>query len=305
MEKTLSQKIKVGSYTISISNQDKVLFPDDGITKADLINYYYSIAPLMLLYVKNRPITMHRYPMGINHEGFYQKNAEDYFPSWVKRIPIKTEEHKTVNYVVIDKVATFVYLANLGCITPHIWLSTLRALDNPDRLIFDLDPSGKNFDFSLIKKTALSFKKLLEDLDLVPFVMTTGSRGLHVVVPLKGTMSYDVVRPFARSLAQQLVQQDPEHLTVDVSKKKRGKKIFIDYLRNSFSATGVAPYAVRARNHAPIATPLAWDELSDLRSSDMYTMKTIFKRLEKHGDPWHDIDKHARTLTYALKMMKS
>ena len=287
MEKTLSQKIKVGSYTISISNQDKVLFPDDGITKADLINYYYSIAPLMLLYVKNRPITMHRYPMGINHEGFYQKNAEDYFPSWVKRIPIKTEEHKTVNYVVIDKVATFVYLAN------------------PDRLIFDLDPSGKNFDFSLIKKTALSFKKLLEDLDLVPFVMTTGSRGLHVVVPLKGTMSYDVVRPFARSLAQQLVQQDPEHLTVDVSKKKRGKKIFIDYLRNSFSATGVAPYAVRARNHAPIATPLAWDELSDLRSSDMYTMKTIFKRLEKHGDPWHDIDKHARTLTYALKMMKS
>lgn len=302
MNKKGEKTVKVGAYSIQLTNLEKLLFPADGITKRDLINYYYSIAPFMLPYVKNRPISMHRYPEGIKHEGFYQKNASDYFPAWITRKAVKTAEGEMVNYVVIDKKATLVYLANQGCITPHIWLSKIPRLHFPDRLIFDLDPSGEKFDFSLIRKTALLLKKLLEELGLVPFVMTTGSRGLHVVVPLKGTESYEVVRPFARSIAQHLVTNDPHTLTIEMNKKKRGKKIFIDYLRNAYSATGVAPYAVRARDHAPVATPLEWDELNNARlRSDTYTIQNIFERLNNVGDPWEDIQRSARSLKRALK----
>ncbi len=294
--------IKVDGYSIQVSSIEKILFPGEGITKGDLINYYYSIAPIMLPYVNKRPISMHRYPNGIDHEGFYQKNASDYFPAWVTRKSLKTEQGEVVNYVVIDKRATLVYLANQGCITPHSWLSKIDKLDYPDRMIFDLDPSGEKFDFSHIRATALSIKTVLEELSLIPFVMTTGSRGLHVVVPLKRTEDFDDVRSFARSIAEYLVKNDPKNLTIEINKKKRGKKIFVDYLRNAYSATGVAPYAIRARAHAPVATPLDWDEIHDstLRS-DRYTLDTVFDRLNKHGDPWHGITRSARSLKAAMK----
>lgn len=294
--------LKVGSYVVDLTNTDKLLFPKNKITKGDLIDYYCAIASVMLPYVKKRPISMHRYPNDIAHEGFYQKNASDYFPTWITRKPLKTEQGETVNYVVIDKAATLVYLANQGCITPHIWLSKIDKLNYPDRLIFDLDPSGKTFDFSKVRKTALVLKELLAALSLVPFVMTTGSRGLHVVVPLKRLDNFDTVRSFARSVAQYLVKHDAKNLTIEIHKKKRGRKIFIDYLRNAYSATGVAPYAVRARDHAPVAAPIDWDEVHEARlRSDRYTIVTIFDRLKKHGDPWKDIAKSAKSLKTAIK----
>jgi len=294
--------MKVDRFSMTVSNVEKIVFPGDGITKGDIINYYYSIAPVMLPLVKNRLISMQRYPFDIEHDGFYQKNAGEYFPSWVALKSLQNSDGEVVKYVIIDKRSTLVYLANQGCITFHIWLSKVTALEYPDRMIFDLDPSGDTFDFSKVRQTALKIKALLEELSLIPFVMTTGSRGLHVVVPIKPIINFDGVRSLSRSIAQHLVNIDPKNLTLELRKNKRGKKIFIDYLRNGYGATGVAPYSLRARPHAPVATPLDWQEINDVHlRSDRYTLFTVFDRLNKHGDPWKDIAKSARSLKRAIK----
>lgn len=294
--------VTIGGCKISLTHLDKVLFPKDRIIKFDIVKYYFDIASVMLPYVKNRPVSMLRYPNGIDHEGFYQKNAGTYFPQWITLKPIKTSDGKTVHYVVIDKKATLIYLANQLCLTPHIWLSKIDALNYPDRMIFDLDPSGKKFDFSLIQKTALRFKELLETIGLVPFIMTTGSRGLHVVVPLDGKQNFDTVRAFAYDIALYLQKRDPKNLTLEIRKAARGKKIFLDYLRNSYTATSVAPYAIRAHPGAPIATPIDWDEVHDSKLvSTRYTYATVFKRLEKKGDPWKTISRSVKSLTKAQK----
>lgn len=298
----MEHSIICGQYRIAVTNLDKIVFPKEGITKGEVVTYYADIVSTMLPYIKNHPISMLRYPNGITHEGFYQKNAGNYFPKWVTLKPLKTAEKKTVKYVVVDKKATIIYLANQLCLTPHIWLSKVDALNYPDRMVFDLDPSSKIFDFNLIRKTALDFKSLLEDLGLVPFVMTTGSRGVHVVVPLDAKQNFGTVRSFAYALAQYLQQHDPKNLTLEMRKEARGKKIFLDYLRNAYSATAVAPYGIRAKDGAPVATPLDWDEMHDSKLvSTRYNYKTVFKRLEKKGDPWKNFSKSARSLTRAMK----
>lgn len=297
--------ITISGYSIKLTHLDKILFPKDGISKKEIVEYYVNIAPTMLPYIKNRPISMLRYPNGIGYEGFYQKNAGDYFPQWITRKTIETDEGKPVNYVVVDKTATLVYLANQLCLIPHIWLSKIDKLNYPDRMIFDLDPSGKNFDFNLVRQTALAFKMLLEEIKLVPYIMTTGSRGLHVVVPLERKQTFAEVRTFAYDIASFMQKLDPKNLTLELRKVKRGKKIFLDYLRNSFIATSVAPYAIRAKDHAPVATPIDWDEVEDQKLiSTRYTYKTVFKRLQEKGDPWHDINRNACSISKAQKEFK-
>lgn len=292
--------IVVGKYKIQLTNQDKVFFPEDKITKGDVVQYYNEIAPIMLKYTKNRALTMLRYPHGITQEGFYQKDAPDYFPEWIKRFQTKSEENKTVNYVVANNAATLVYLANFGCLIPHLWLSKIDKPNYPDKMIFDLDPSDDK-SFKKIIETAKKFKKIIEEQGLVPFVMSTGSRGLHIVVPIKRTKTFDEVKKFAQYLAQILIEQDPEYLTMEVRKDKRGKRIFIDTLRNGYGATAVAPYAIRAKPTAPVAFPLDWKELDDPKlTPTKYNIFTIFKRLDKVGDLWKDIEKHAK----AIKKLK-
>ncbi len=289
-------KIKIGKYEVSITNPDKILFPKDKITKGEVVNYYNKIGKIMLPHVKDRLVTMLRYPQGISQEGFYHKDAPDFFPKWIETKTIKREDGKPVNYVIIENIATLVYLANFGCLTPHIWLSKEDKIDYPDRLIFDLDPSNDK-SFGKIKTVAKELKKLLEAHGLVPFVMTTGSRGMHVVVPLKRTKNFEQVRTFAQKIAKKLVDKDPKNLTMEIRKDKRGTKIFIDTLRNSFGATGVAPYAIRAKNGAPIAAPLNWQELDGLKlTSQTYNIFNIFERLKKIGDPWKNINKHAKNI---------
>lgn len=300
----MSEYITVGKRKVQITNRDSILFTKGKISKGDLIDYYEYIAPIMIPYLKQRPLTMHRFPRGIAHEGFYQKNAGDYFPAWVKRVRIAKLAEGTVDYVLCNNAATLVYLANQACITPHIWLSRLPKLDNPDRMIFDLDP-GAGVTFAQIKKAARRFKDLLEQYDIPHFVMTTGSRGLHVVVPLKKTDDFDDVRDVARRIAQQLAHAYPDELTIEMRKAKRGKRIFIDYLRNAWAQTSVAPYAVRAKPGAPIATPLSWEELFDqIKTSQAYTITTIRKRIEQVGDLWHDIDTHACSLKRIVQKVR-
>lgn len=296
-------KIKVGRYSIETSREDVILFPESGLTKGDLINYYKRIAPIMLPYVKNRPISMQRFPNGIDDESFYQKDAPDYFPPWISRAPIAKHEGGHVNYVVINNEATLVYLANQACIVVHIWLSKIDKIDKPDRMIFDLDPSGS--DFSEIRKAALMFHDFLSELGLEPFAMTTGSRGIHVVVPLLRQHPFDWVRSCAQDIGTVFVNRHPRMFTMEIRKEKRETCIFIDTLRNAFGQTGVAPYSVRAKPNASIATPLYWHEVGNPKlKPDLYTIKNIFKRLDALGDPWHSISKHACSLNKAHALVQ-
>lgn len=284
---------EIGRRTVEISNPDKVLFPDDGITKADLADYYARIAETMLPHVRGRPATMQRYPDGIEGETFFQKDVPNYFPDWIKTVEM-AKEGGTVTHLVIEEAATLVYLANQACITPHMWLSRADRPHHPDRIVFDFDPPGK--EFTPIRDAARRLRDILEELGLVPFVMTSGSRGLHVVAPLKRTTDFDEVRTFARGVAELLVGRHPDRLTTEQRKNKRGRRIFVDTMRNSYAQTAVAPYAVRARAGAPVAAPLDWDELGRGLEPRKYTIANVFRRLARKDDPWAKIERQARAL---------
>lgn len=291
---------EIGKRKVEVSSPEKILFPESGITKKELVDYYARIADIMVPYMENRPITMHRYPEGIAKEGFYQKDAADYFPQWIKRKVIKKRDDGVVRYVVCNEPATLVYLAQQACITPHIWLSKIDKLHYPDRLIFDLDPGKQSF--AVVRETALALKELLDHIKMESFVMTTGSKGLHVAVPLDRTARFAHVRDFAQNVAQFLIHHDPKRLTMEIRIASRKGRLFIDTLRNSFGATGVAPYAVRARPNAPVATPLDWEEVKNPQlRPDKYTIKNMFRRLSKKNDPWRNIDKKA----YSVKAAQS
>jgi bifunctional non-homologous end joining protein LigD len=290
------ERLTINKRTIEIGNPTKTLFPDDGITKGDLINYYQAIAPYMLPLIEKHLISMQRFPNGIDHEGFYQKDAGSYFPSWIATKKVTKKEGGAVNYVAINNAATLIYLANQGCITPHIWLSKTDKLDYPDRMIFDLDPSGAPF--STVMQAARILRNLLKGCGLTPFLMTTGSQGLHVVVPLIRKYTFYDVRAFAETLASILALGKSDLYTTELRKEKRENRVFIDYLRNSFGATAVAPYAVRPLPGAPVATPISWSELRKGLTSQKYTIKTVMRALKKRGDPWKDWRKQAGPLPF-------
>ncbi len=294
--------IKRGRYSVTLSNTDKILLPPK-ITKGDIIDYYAKIADTMVPYVKNRPLMMHRFPEGLKGESFYQKDASAYFPAWIKRAQIPKEGGYN-DYVVCQNPATLIYLANQACITPHIWLSRIDKLNFPDRLIFDLDPSGDDFD--RVRTMALALKELFDRLELISFVMTTGSRGLHVIVPLDRKLDFKSVKEFAHSCALHLVHAFPDKATLEIRKEKRGDKVFIDTLRNQYGSTAVAPFAIRAKAGAPVATPLHWREVEDRTlSPQKFNIDNLFNRLEnieaqKIEDPWKDLLKMRQSLKRAI-----
>jgi len=288
------ETLVVEGHEIRLENADKVLFPDDGITKKDLAAYYGRIAPFMLPHLKDRPLTLNRFPDGIKSEGFYQKEASAYFPPYIRRSPQK-KEGGTTTYSVCDNAASLVYLAGQACVAMHVWLSREFKPEYPDTLIFDLDPPGS--DFEPVRRAAFEVRELFEKLDVTVFVKTTGSRGLHVGVPLDGSAAYNEVHPFAHRLAEFLAGRDPEHLTVAERKEKRGGRVFLDTLRNSYAQTAVAPYSVRALAGAPVATPLEWSELDDKNlNSRTFRISNIFERMEKKGDVWRDFGKKKYSL---------
>jgi bifunctional non-homologous end joining protein LigD len=292
-------EVLVEGRRIAISNPDKLLFPRDGITKADLVGYYLRIAPVMVPHLRGRPLMLQRYPDGIEGKGFYQKDASEHFPDWVRRVEVP-KAGGTVNHVVCDDAATLVYLAGQACITPHAWTSRVDRLDRPDRMIFDLDPPGDRFD--LVRRAARQLRELLEGLGLVPFLMTTGSRGAHVVVPLSRDDRQDTVRDFAHAVAGLLARGDPHRLTIEQRKAKRGDRLFVDVMRNGYAQTSVPPYAVRPLPGAPVATPLDWRELGSARPQ-RHGIRTIFRRLGRKPDPWAEIDAHARSLDEPWRLL--
>jgi bifunctional non-homologous end joining protein LigD len=299
----MSEKVEIGSHTLELSRLDKVLYPETGITKGDVVDYYQRISETMLPHLADRPLTMHRFPDGIEDDGFYQKEAPAYFPEWIRRVEVLVEEEgKEQAQIICDDEATLVYLANQACLTPHIWLSRADKLRQPDKLIFDLDPPQG--DFEPVRRTALDLQALLDEVGLIPYAMTTGSRGMHVVVPLERSADFDEVRAFARNVAEVLAQRKPEQLTVKQRKKKREGRLFLDYLRNAYGQTSVAPYSLRPLPGAPVATPLDWSEVHDADlHSQTYTVKNIFRRLGQKDDPWREFLQDARSLEAARQTL--
>ncbi|MFP4260761.1 MAG: non-homologous end-joining DNA ligase [Opitutales bacterium] len=276
---------------VKISHPDKVLFPDCGLTKQDLADYYKRVAERMLPYLKDRPLTLRCYPEGIDHNGFFNKNAPDHFPDFIRRIevPARDPGRKAVTMSSADKPADLIYFTGQNTIEIHAALSTAGSLEKPDQIIFDFDPSDGNFD--KVREAALAFGQLLDSLEIRGFWKTTGSRGLHAHLPIKPEHPFKAVKDWARNLARRLVEDHPALTTLEQRKDQRGDKVFIDILRNAYGQTAVAPYSVRARPGAPVATPVKLEEIKD-RSfrPDDYTVKNIFRRLGQIEDPWKEFN---------------
>jgi bifunctional non-homologous end joining protein LigD len=289
-----------GKYSVEITNADKVFFPEGKLTKGDLIEYYLEAASVILPHLADRLIVMHRFPDGIDGEGFYHKDVPDYFPNWIDRQTVK-KEGGSITHILCSNAATLAYIANQGCITPHTWLSRRDRIDYPDQLIFDLDPPGEEAPtgegFGEVRRTALALKELLEDLGLRAFVKTTGSRGLHVMTVLDRSANFDEVRAFARGVARLLVDRNPDRLTVEQRKAQRWDRIFIDVARNAYAQTAAPAYAVRPKPHAPVSTPLDWSELNDTKlDSQTYNLENIRRRFGQKQDPWAAIYRHGHSL---------
>jgi bifunctional non-homologous end joining protein LigD len=297
----VSLEIRAGRRAVEISRPDKPLFPG-GTTKADLARYYERVAEAMLPHLARRPLNYERFPDGIDGQKIFQQHASGHFPDWIRRVSVPARKGE-VEHVVASDAATLVYLAGQACITFHRWLSRSDSLDRPDLLVIDLDPSVHKP--AAVRRAALTFGALLREVGLEPWAMTTGSRGYHVVVPLQRRADFDTVRAFARDLAELAAAREPRTFTNEQRKAKREDKILIDIQRNGYAHTAVAPYSVRPRPGAPVATPLHWGELEESSTrADRWTIDAVPRRLEQDGDPWARIGRGAQTLTAARKRLR-
>ena len=293
----MTEELHIGRRAVKVSHPDKVLFPKAGLTKLDLARHYERVAPAMIPYVKDRPLAMQGFPNGVEGQGFFLKAVPDYYPDWIARTTVPKRDG-TVTHVLPNDAATLVYLAGQNVITPHVWLSRADAPRQPDRLILDFDPSGGTF--ADVRAAARDAGERLRDAGLATYAMVTGSRGIHVVCPIKRGPSFTEVHGYARALAERMVEDDPRRLTLEWKKVDRGERIYVDVNRIAYAQHAVAPYGVRARDKAPVAMPIHWEELSDRRlKPDRWTIKTAGARLESEGDPWKGMARRARKLPAA------
>jgi bifunctional non-homologous end joining protein LigD len=289
--------------SVEITHPEKLLFPADGVSKADLASYYERVSEWMLPHIRNRPLSLQRFPDGIDGKGFFHKDVPDYFPAFVRRVELP-KAGGTITHALANDAGTLVYLVGQNTITPHVWLSRPDRPEQPDRLVFDLDPPGN--DFTAVRRAARWTGDLLREIGLDPFAQVTGSKGIHVWSPLRRRAHFDDVKAFAREAAAVLAARHPDELTTEFRKAKREGRILIDVFRNAYAQTAVPPYAVRPRPGAPVATPLDWDELSDSRlRPDRWTVKTVLRRLAAKGDPWTEIQAHARGLSESRRRLKA
>lgn len=282
----VDKDVKIGGATLHLTNQQKIYWPEEGITKGELVDYYEKIEPVLLPYLKDRPQSMRRHPNGINAPDFFQKDIDvEKVPSWLTTKRIYSKSNKEyIDYLICNNKATLVYMANLGCIEINPWNSRISKPDNPDWIVIDLDP--ENIPFSEVIKTAVTLRKILEGLEIDSYPKTSGSRGMHIYIPLAAKYEYEIARTFGQLIAQTVHDKIPEITSIVRSPSKRQKKVYLDYLQNSKGQTLAAPYSVRPKPGAKVSTPLAWSEVNAKLDPANYTIKTIFKRLDKKGDLW-------------------
>jgi bifunctional non-homologous end joining protein LigD len=297
MSAKTKETLELGGHTLSLSNRDKVLWPQDGYTKGDLVAYYRAVAPYLLPHLAERPLTLQRYPDGIDGQSFFEKNASKFLPAWIPTIDVKSEfgRHGSVRFILCNDEATLVYVANLAAIVLHVWTSTADALDVPEFLFFDLDPHD-GCTLATLAKTALGLRDALAEIGLEAHVKTSGGSGLHVVIPLVPEYSYDICKGFAEVAARCLNGRLPDTTTLERSPAKRPLgTVYLDYVQVGRGKTLVAPYSVRARAKAPVSMPLAWAEVEAMarkRAKETegefarFTLKNALSRLSERGDLW-------------------
>lgn len=285
--------MKVDGHDIEISKRDKLFFPDAGVSKGDLIDYYEKVATTMVPHMQHYGVNMERFPDGLQGDSFFNKDTPDYFPDWIKTVAIKKREGGNFHAPVVDSKAALIYLANQAVITPHLYLSRTNALEYPDKLVVDLDPPGTGDSSKALRQAALHVRDLMAELDMDSWVQTSGANGFHVIVPLDRSCDFDQVREFAKNCALVLVRRYPDKYTLEQRKDNRRDRIFLDILRNAYGATAVAPYAVRAQASAAVATPIEWQELDNGAKPQSWTVKTIPRRLAQKDDPWQGMMQHA------------
>ncbi len=285
-----------------ITHPDKVLFPEDGITKGELADYYAAMAALMLPHLRGRPVTMERFPAGIGKKGFWQKSVLKGFPAWLERVEVPKKDG-VVHHPVVTDAQSLQWLTNQNAITQHVWISRVPDLDHPDVCVFDLDPAVD--DPGAVRVAAVGLRDLLAELGLPSWVKTSGSKGFHLVVPLDRKAPIEAVAAFATAVGTEFVKRAPGQLTQEFSKADRKGRIYVDTGRNGYGATFAAAYTVRARNGAPVSAPVAWAEVERGKvSPQSFTLRNMPARIAKVGDAWADMPRKGRSLTRAIAKLK-
>jgi bifunctional non-homologous end joining protein LigD len=281
-----------------ITHPEKVLFPDDGITKGELAGYYEAIAPVMLPHIVRRPVTMERFPAGIGKKGFIQKDVSQGFPEWLERVEVPKKDG-VVHHPIVTDTRSLLWLANQNSITPHVWTSRAPRVYYPDICVFDLDPSVD--DPEMLRTASIAVRDLLDEFGLPSWVKTSGSKGFHIVVPLDGNMEMGKVERFAHTAGALLVKRHPMLFTQEFHKADRGDRVLIDTGRNGWSATHAAVYAVRSKPGAPVSAPCTWDEVDSGKVGPRtFTLRNMAARIADVGDLWSGMRRRRRSLTRAM-----
>jgi bifunctional non-homologous end joining protein LigD len=285
-----------------ITHPEKVLFPEDGITKGDLASYYEAMAPVILPHLRGRPVTMERYPAGIGEKGFWQKDVSKGFPSWLQRVEVPKKDG-VVHHPVVTDTRSLLWVTNQNTITQHVWTSRMPHLHRPDLCVFDLDPSKD--DVAAVRAAAIGLRDLLEELGLPSWVKTTGSKGFHIVVPIDGKTDIAVVARFANAVGALFVSLAPDRLTQEFSKADRRGRIYMDTGRNGYGATFAAAYTVRAKRGAPVSAPCTWEEIERGEvHPGTFTLRNMPNRVAQVGDVWADMRRRGRSLMRPMEKLR-
>lgn len=296
-----SAKVRAGRRRIEISHPDRALFPRAGISKLDLARAYVRLAKLIAPHVRGRALHLRRYPDGIEDEGFVSKSVPAHYPEWIERATLPKREGGEIEQIVGADAPTLAYLAGQNAISVHGWLSRADRPERPDRLIIDLDPTGD--DFGEVREAAAIAREVFDEAGLPAFLKLTGSRGVHLVAPLDRSSDFEVARKLARRIADTCARRDPDLLTTETRKKKRRGRLFVDWLRNGYAQTAVVPYSVRARPGAPIAAPIAWEQLGSVGPRQFRLAEDGLERLLEREDPWRGIGRRAHSAERALRRL--
>jgi bifunctional non-homologous end joining protein LigD len=275
---------------VAFTHTDRIVYPDPGITKGEVLDFYRRMAPRLLPYLRDRPVTLERLPQGLGDKAprFWQKDTPAYYPNWIPRADLSSERGKVVHYVLVNSVETLLYLVNQNALTFHVWFSRVKDLDRPDFVLFDLDPGEATFVDAVL--VARELHALLSRTRQTAFVKTSGKTGLHVLVPWQETGGYDEARSWAQEVAAQVAADFPDRATVEVRKAKRGRRVYVDVMQNARGHHAVPPYVLRAVPRAPVSTPLNWRELGTELDPGRFNLRTIFRRLARQErDPMADL----------------
>jgi bifunctional non-homologous end joining protein LigD len=286
-------------HGVRLTHPERVLFEQQGVTKADLVRYYDAVAARMLPYVAKRPLSLVRCPKGAGEKCFFQKHASDGFPEQLKPVPIRESSGESVDYLYIDDVAGLVAGVQMGTLEFHVWGSRIDSLEKPDRIVFDLDPD-ESLSFEVVRLAAMVVRDRLESLGLTTLPLVTGGKGVHVVAPLRRSAEWPRVKAFARGFAQAIAAEHPDVFIATMAKKHRTGRIFLDWMRNERGATAIAPWSTRARKNAPVAMPVSWKELGNLEAANAFGIAEAVRRMGR-PDPWAGYDELRRAVTKAME----